>query len=494
VRPLLEFLEDRLTPTAYTWTGAGAASTWTDERNWGYPLNSGRYPRNPSDWANLAANTNIGSMAIPAAVSTLTGLAIPPNVTGSLVLQGPLTLTGWFDMSSASIIASNANPTLTLQVCNGQGGFNLWDGGTIGTAGGNGTLRLTQGAALTVRNLNDNPVNLNWEIQDGWTDSSACSLSFQGATVNLPAAPVTVWVAIGPSSSMTMTDLGGNCVPSRLVGANSGYGWNQGVMTAQMSSPSGAAVFNETLSMPIQVDGGTLNVNNFTTLTVPSGAGSVAAVEVTRSNPLRPFGRLNLGLATPGTSTGDGGATLVATGANGVHIGSGCSMTVYGQDKLTLDNNVGLSVDGFLTLNKATSGAWEQSNLEVTQGFVQFWGDSSFVLYGQYDETLGGGNAFYDRLIVDNGWVGVTAGATAAPQWAGSNQTKWTFQGTFPKYTANCNFSAAIQMSMNPPDGSFGGFSVAQTMPDPGVWGAGARWDEVDWRDLHTIDFTWTTT
>lgn len=130
-RPTVERLLDRITPTAFTWSTLPVNNNWEEPGNWlGSPANPNDYPGFDGTNATTGDTATIGGNVQVTMQNghELASLTLQNTFTGTLTLQGQLTLNNGGTVAGGTIIQNAAGKNGPIHV---TGGTFVWTGGNI---------------------------------------------------------------------------------------------------------------------------------------------------------------------------------------------------------------------------------------------------------------------------------------------------------------------------------------------------------------------------
>ena len=359
-RPRLEWLEDRLTPDAVSWTGAGDGINWSDARNWSTAT---RLP-GPADDVSINApgtvvlhasgNDTVHSLQSENAILLSGGML---SLAAGSAIDDTLLLTGG-TLSAAGALTVNGLEQ-TAGTLTGAGSVTIqtqwdWSGGT--ESGGGHTI-LQGNANLSSAGFFSTP-----QLSGRTVDNDGTATLLSGSTLGFDTGAV--W---NNQSDGTFVLQGG--------GSLSGGQFNNAGLL-QLPGPQGASisgVFDNTPTGTVDVQAGSLSLG---------GGGASSGTFDLEGNSVLSFG---------GTYNLLDGATSIDSGT--IVVGSFTGLTVSGSVSLT-----DLTVSGgTVTLNSGAS--LDTQNLRLDSGTLTGPGDvavendftwTSGTLGGTGDPVLNG--------------------------------------------------------------------------------------------------------
>ncbi len=363
----LEQLDDRLTPSAVSWTGGGDGTSWSDGRNWSDGVT-------PGAGDDVTINSTFATITL-SGTDTVNSLTL---LGGTLANSGNLTTNQGLTLSSTFATIANTG-MLTV-----DGAF-TWTDGTLsgtGTTILNGTSSLSGGffSMLTNQQVDNNGTAT---ITDG------NSIDFDGNSV---------W---NNEVGSTFTLQGNGSIGNFFAGASSGFN-NFG--TVDTNSPSETATigvaFNN--SGTVDVQAGTLNLSSggtgSGTFTIEAGA-----VLSTNNYTLQNATVTGAGSLQVGTFN-----TLTVAGASTIQNLTLSSGTVTANAALDIQNLTlsGGTLTGPATITNDDTFTWTGGNLSGTGDTVL---DGTLTLTGSFFSALG-------RQVDNYGTATVVAGTSVSFQ------------------------------------------------------------------------------
>jgi hypothetical protein len=398
-RPRLEWLEERATPAAVSWTGAGDGINWSDVHNWSTAT---RLP-GPADDVTISApgtfifhtfgNDSVHSLQSKSAILLSGGslsLAAASAIDNTLLLTGAtLTAAGPLSINALEQTGGTLSGAGTVTI---QG---LWDW-SGGTQGGTGHTDLLGTATLSSGNFSIP------QLSGRAVDNDGTATLTTGSTLNVVAGG-----AWNNQSDGTFVLPGGSTV-------SGGPFNNAGLL--QLTGPQSATIsgaFNNTATGTVDVQAGGLSLGG--------GGSGGGTFDLEDTSTLSFGGNYNLqdGAAITGTGTVTVGSF---TGLNVSGSVSVTSLTVSG-GTLTLNAGANLDAQG-LKIDGSFSTLAGAGNVTVENDFV--W--NSGHLNGSGDTTLNGTSEisgdFFAELngrTVDNHGVATLAAGTGFDFFFGGN-------------------------------------------------------------------------
>jgi hypothetical protein len=435
VRPQLELLEDRLTPTS--WTNGDLTGVWSDPLNW-----SDQAVPSPGDTvvfdptAGLYANTPCSVDQIAAAGT----VEIDPNWGGTLSVNYNLAVSNNFQMANGTLAVFNGlltmggsasswtggginfgagsgnienDGTLNIDTSNGNltlyGGFGtrkLTNKGTINLAGSN-TLALSYGSLLNNNGTFDitddgnvsggnygELINTGTLEKTGGTGTSTICLASSGGIVvqsgtlavgsgsSLPNTGGTFTVSAGATLDLT----GGNTVGYQGTYTGSGAGTVR-LGSGSLAVGSSGASFDMAGNL-FQWTGGWIDVSSGGTLN--NAVGSVLNLDTSKNN-------------------------LVLEGNGGGPTAPG-SLVNHGTISLAGSKNLYLS--SWPTLTNASDGTFDFiGNADVSTSYY----NGTLVNAGLLEQTGGAGTSTISSWFANSGAITVSTGTLALASSGGTN-------------------------------------------------------------------------
>jgi autotransporter-associated beta strand protein len=236
----LEALEDRLAPTASTWSGA-ASNLWSNNGNWDVPPASGNglvFPTGAANLTNsndLTAGTSFASLTFSGSGYSLGGNAIAlagnldAQATGTDTVNLPISLAA----ATPTASADQSGTTLMLGgVLSGSNGLTTQGTGVVELSGANtytGTTTVSAGTLLVDGTQAGSPVTVN----------SGATLGGSGTVGSITTNSATV--SPGNTSPAILTDSGnlnlsaGSTFNAALNGTTAGSGYSQLVVNGTVT-------------------------------------------------------------------------------------------------------------------------------------------------------------------------------------------------------------------------------------------------------------------
>ncbi len=424
----LEQLDDRITPSAVTWTGGGDGTTWSDPNNWlnfavpgagdDVTIKSGTVIFSGTDTVN-SLTVSGGTLETSGTLTTIQGLTLSSTIdnTGTLTVGGAFTWTnGTLDGTGTTIL--NGPSSLS-------GGF--FSMLTDQQVDNNGSATITDTNSFDIRN------NAVWNNEAGSTltlqgsgsignfFASASAAINNSGTVDVSAGSETASIAV-PFNNSGIVDVQSGTLS--LTGGGTGGGTFTLDAAGSVFSPGNYSLQDATIS-------GLGTVNGSNTLTVASASSisnlSLNGGTLTNTSALTINGTLTW---TGGTINGTGDTTLDGTSS----ASGNSSFTLDGQ----VDNYGTFTIADGETVYVSGSTVWnnEATGTLILQGSGSFSSDSSAALNnsGTVEVAAGSETATIGIPFNNSGTVDVQTG-TLQLNGGGSGG------GTFTLDAAGATFS-----------------------------------------------------
>jgi hypothetical protein len=446
-RPMVELLEERMTPSAYSWTGANFAMdlNWNDPANWsggsgGVPgaSDSASFSGTTTPVCNITSAVTVGALTVTNTYTQAITVKAPLTVTGDLILDfhpstgtfggdGAITVDGTGSRWSGGVLDIGAggfanNGTLTIDTGTSSG---LEVFGT-GTLTNNGTINEMGSAGLLLAEFNSLTLN-NTGLYDFVSD---CGINGDGSNTVINAATGTIAKTGGSGTSGmtpgTFQNLGGT-----LQATSGTLGWGGGSTAALVDGATLQTGSGGTLQLttsPVTYEGtvigsgsGKILLDNSSLVVGSSGV----TFDMTGSTLFQWLDGAAIDVSSGGTFTNASGSTLNMNTDLAV-----ASLT--GAGKLT--NNGVINESGgsnFELFNGATLSNQKTFNLNSDAG-ISSSGGGTVVNAGTLRKAAGTGTSTISCLLNNTGTLLVSSGTVhvsgSVTQISGGvlNAGKWT--------------------------------------------------------------------
>jgi hypothetical protein len=371
IRPLLEGLEDRVTPSSVIWTGAGDGINWSDPHNW----DVGRLPGSADD---VTINSFPDIIVHGSGTDTIHSLQSEDPIVlsgGSLTLATNSTIDDELLITGGTLTNSGA---LTVSVLGQTGGTltgsgsvtieNRWDW-TNGTESGTGHTILLGNANLSSGGFFNSPQLIGRTVDNDGT----ATLEF-GSTLGFGSNGV--W--------NNQTD--GTFILSNASSLGSGGQFNNAGLL-QLAGSGGNATIGVTLN---NTSTGTLDVQSGNLLLLNGGGASSGNFDVEGTSTIQIGGTYTL---KDGATASDVGKVAVNT-FNNLVVTGGVSLSNLSVSGGTVTLNAGASLD--------------VGNLRVDGSFSTVTGPGDFIVDGDF--TWFSGNLSGTGHTVLNGTTEISGG------------------------------------------------------------------------------------
>jgi hypothetical protein len=443
-RPMLEILEERLTPTSYAWTGANFAVDldWSDPANWspdGVPgaSDTASFGGTTTPVCKIDSPVTVGGLTVTNTRTQAITVNAPLTVTGDLILDfyphngtfggdGAMTVDGTGSRWSSGVLDVGAggftnNGTLTIDTV--VGGSEAYGNGTLTN---NGTID-EMGSDVLVLSPD---ISHNVTLSNSGIYGLAGDCGISGGTLNNPA-----------TGTIAKTDGSGNSILEPNVFNNLG---------GTMQVISGTLAYGGANTTAL-VNGATLEAGSGATLRLTNNA------PVTYEGTVTGSGSGKIQLDTSSLVVGSSGVTFDMTGSSlfqwldgaAIDVSSGGTFTnasgstlnmntdlvvasLTGAGKLT--NNGVINESGgsnFELFNGATLSNQKTFNLNSDAG-ISSSGGGTFANAGTLRKAAGTGTSTISCLLNNTGTLLVSSGTVhvsgSVTQISGGvlNAGKWT--------------------------------------------------------------------
>jgi hypothetical protein len=284
----LEQLGKRVTPATLTWTGSADHAAWGLAGNW--DLNNGNVP-GAGDTAVINATADNITTTVNTAIS-ITTLNVNTGFTGTLTLNGDVSLSAGGQMTAAATITSNNSHAINI-----TGGTFEWWKGTITSGATPSTITVSADAILKIDNTGADVTKLG----DSVTVQSGGDLWLANtAVLKLDSNIPTIKIQSGGGMDIKVNNPanGAPLVPQGIQRSNRNTDALkpidvQGNLTKWSNGAGTAGEYS--IDEPVFVDGGTIPIN--------------------ASNSLRFFGKTGHGKGDSGGPDGNRGASIYIAGS-----------------------------------------------------------------------------------------------------------------------------------------------------------------------------------
>jgi adhesin HecA-like repeat protein len=439
----LEQLDDRINPTAISWTGGGDGTSWSDSHNW----STGSVPGQTDDVTiNSSATINLfgpetvdsltlegGTLNSSGTLSTTNGLTLSG---GTLDNTGTVTINGAFLLSSGTL---DGVGTTTLESTSTLRGGTITDqqvdnDGTATISGGTSTGM--SGAAVL-----NNEIGATLELQGSLGGGTSQTFSnFGSLIVNNPTAGTSsIGAAFYNTGSVDVQfgtfNLNGNGLDEGGLTVESGTEFTPNNYTLDGAAITGAgtvlvnqtfdtfAVIGSSSITNVSIDNGDLNIHAGATLSVQTLSDSGPFVTLTNNGTLTvadTFTWTTNGISGTGSINLEGTSTFSAGSFSGQQVNNTGTATVSVGDSISFSSGTVWNNETGSTLTLQGSIGGSSSETLNNSGSVDASSTSGTLSVGPRFNNSGGVFVQSGTLSLNSGGTGggtfnVEAGAVFSP-------------------------------------------------------------------------------